>query len=390
MDTRLTAVIDLGCIEKNIDGMYERLCDAGYPGIGIMAVIKADGYGHGAVPIAKLLEGKPFIKGFAVATCSEALELRRAGINSLILILGFTFPESYEDLVRYDIRPAVFKYDMAEALSNEALRQGKKAKIHIKLDTGMGRIGYVPSPESALEIQRIAALEGIETEGVFTHFARADMTDKSYTDGQIEKFISFTDELKDKYGVDFSIRHCQNSAGIIRFPDACGHGKLLGMARAGITTYGLWPSDEVERDIMPLYPAMSLISHIAYIKTVPAGTPISYGGTFVSDSEMKVATIPAGYADGVPRSLSGKGSVLIRGKRAPILGRVCMDQFMVDVTGIPEVAEGDRTVLIGRDGEDAITFEEWQSLTGLLNYELACHIGKRVLRLIEQPKNGKI
>ena len=215
------------------------------------------------------------------------------------------------------------------------------------------------------------------TEGLFTHLARADESDLSAAGKQIDIFDSFTDNLA-SMGVTFRLRHFLNSAGILRLAGRGGE-----LVRAGITMYGLWPSPEVERDIIDIYPAMRIVSHIAYIKNVPEGTPVSYGGTFVSEHPMRIATIPTGYADGYPRSLSGCGDVLIRGRRAPILGRVCMDQFMVDVTHIPEAAEYDEVVLVGKDGDEEITFEEWQERSSLLNYELACHIGKRVPRRMQ-------
>jgi len=381
MGMRIEALISLDNVEKNIENLYANLDKDLNDRPKVMAVIKADGYGHGATEIARRLEGKEYIGGFAVATIEEAAALRAAGIKKPILILGYVFPESYRELVRLDIRPAVFKYETAKLLSAEALSQKKTVNIHIKLDTGMGRIGYVPSKEAAAEILRIKELPGVHLEGVFTHFARADMEDKEYTREQMKRFTDFCELLERDCGVVFDIYHCENSAGIIRFPSADGIKRNLSMVRSGITTYGMWPSSEVERDIVKLYPVMRLVSHIAYIKTVPEGTPISYGGTYVTQREMKVATIPAGYADGVPRSLSNIGSVLIRGQRSPILGRVCMDQFMVDVTDIPGAAEHDEVVLIGEDGGDRITFEEWEELTGLLNYELSCHISARVPRV---------
>ncbi len=380
MNMRIEAQISLENVEKNIENLYENLDKSVNSSPKVMAVIKADGYGHGAVEIAKRLEKKEYIGGFAVATIEEAAELRSSGIEKLILILGYVFPESFPELVRLDIRPAVFKYETAKLLSEEAVRQDKTVNIHIKLDTGMGRIGYVPSREAAEEIKRISQLPSVHLEGIFTHFARADMTDKAYTHEQIKRFSDFCTLLSDG-GVDFDIYHCENSAGIIRFPGANGMQRNLSMVRSGITTYGMWPSSEVEKDIVELFPVMRLVSHIAYIKEVPEGTPISYGGTFVTEKATRVATIPAGYADGVPRSLSNAGEVLIAGRRAKILGRVCMDQFMVDVTDIPEAKEHDEVVLIGSAGNDRITFEEWEQRTGLLNYELACHISARVPRV---------
>ncbi len=375
LNKRIKAYISVDNAEYNIKNLYDNVAAGNKKPPLIMPVIKADGYGHGALPLAERFETLPYVWGYAVATAGEAFHLREGGIKKPVLILGYTFPEDYEQLVALEIRCAVFKKEMALALSEEAQKQGKKAYIHIKADTGMGRIGYVKSEDAISEIKEIASLPGIETEGFFTHFAKADTPDDDFTRGQVEKFAAFRDDLL-KAGVSIKLSHCLNSAGIIRFPEYA-----MDMVRSGITTYGLYPSQEVSFDAVALKPVMELRSVIAYIKTVPAHTPISYGGTFVSEKEMKVATIPAGYADGVPRSLSNKGSVLIRGHRAPILGRVCMDQFMVDVSHIPGVAEGDVVTLIGSDKGETITFEQWQQLTGLLNYELACHISSRVERI---------
>ncbi len=374
-DMRIQAEINLGNLEKNTVGMYEHLKKYSEEDPGIIAVIKADGYGHGALPIAERLAPLSFIFGFAVATTKEALELVHAGIKKPVLILGFAFEQDFESIVKHGIRSAVFKYDTAKALSKEAVRQGKSAYIHIKLDTGMGRIGFLHTPESVEEIKRITELPGIVTEGLFSHLAKADMADKAPGAEQIDRFYAFRDELL-RAGVSFKYCHILNSAGIIRFPE-----RQSGISREGICLYGLWPSADVERDIVPIYPVMRLVSHISYIKNVPGGTPISYGGTYITDGEKRIATIPAGYADGVPRALSNRGSVLIKGCRAPVTGRVCMDQFMVDVSDIPGVKECDEAVLIGASGDESISFEDWEKLTGTLNYELACHIGKRVERV---------
>lgn len=367
---RVEANIDLNSFVYNMESMHNNLSD----GTKMMAVIKTDGYGHGALEIAKKINGLPYLFGYAVATVEEAIALREGGIDKPILILGFTFPESYKDIVKYDLRPAVFKYDMAKALSDEAVLQNKTVNFHIKIDSGMGRIGFIPSSDSTNVIQEISALPNVKMEGIFTHFAKADMTDHSPTELQYKKFTGIIEELS-SIGVTFDIRHCCNSAGIIRFPHM-----QLDMVRAGITLYGLWPSDETERDIISLNSAMTLKSHIAYIKTVEEGTAISYGGTYVAKDKRRIATIPVGYGDGYPRALSNKGYVLIHGEKAPICGRVCMDQFMVDVTDIEGVAELDEVVLIGRQGNEEISMEFLGDISGRFNYELACDIGKRVPR----------
>ena len=275
-----------------------------------------------------------------------------------------------------NIRPAVFREDMLEQLSAAAKAAGKKIKIHIAVDTGMSRIGIFPDETGLDFVKKALETEGLQVEGMFTHFARADEADRSFTEEQLEKFVWLTEAVKERLGYDIPIRHCSNSAGIIEYPHA-----NMTMVRAGITLYGLWPSDEVRKDIVPLEPVMSLRSHIIYIKEISAGTPVSYGGTWAPDHTVRLATVPVGYGDGWPRSLSNKGYVLIRGQKAPIRGRVCMDQFMVEVTDIPDAAEGDEVTLIGRDGDAYISMEEVGDLSGRFNYELACDINPRVPRV---------
>ena len=344
---RVEAEIDLGAIRDNFAAMRGRLRDD----TKMIAVVKTDAYGHGAVRIAEMMEPEAYIWGFAVATTEEAVELRRAGIRKPILCLGFVFPQDYDLLVRLQIRPATFKLSMARQLSEAASRAGMILPVHLAVDTGMGRIGFQVCEEDADEAAEIAKLSNLKVEGLFTHFARADERDKDYTQEQFRKYCRFEQMLEER-GVSIPLRHAANSASIMELP-----GTHLDAVRAGITIYGIYPSDEVDRNLMPMKPAMSLISHICYIKKVPAGTSISYGGTFVTERESRIATIPVGYGDGYPRSLSNKGSVLIRGRRAPIVGRVCMDQFMVDVTEI-EAEEFDRVTLLGQDGKDAVTTDE--------------------------------
>lgn len=367
---RVEAEIDLGAIRDNFAAMRGRLRDD----TKMIAVVKTDAYGHGAVRIAEMMEPEAYIWGFAVATTEEAVELRRAGIRKPILCLGFVFPQDYDLLVRLQIRPATFKLSMARQLSEAASRAGMILPVHLAVDTGMGRIGFQVCEEDADEAAEIAKLSNLKVEGLFTHFARADERDKDYTQEQFRKYCWFEQMLEER-GVSIPLRHAANSASIMELP-----GTHLDAVRAGITIYGIYPSDEVDRNLMPMKPAMSLISHICYIKKVPAGTSISYGGTFVTERESRIATIPVGYGDGYPRSLSNKGSVLIRGRRAPIVGRVCMDQFMVDVTEI-EAEEFDRVTLLGQDGKDAVTADELGRLSGRFPYELVCDISKRVPRV---------
>ena len=375
---RICAEINLNAVAYNFKSMKDRLT----PETKMIAVVKTDGYGHGAIPIAHMVQEYPYIWGFAVATIEEAVLLRKAGIEKPILILGFVFPDAYEDVVRYDIRPAVFKLSMARQLSEEAVRQQKKVYFHIKVDTGMSRIGFSDTAESADVVKEISKLPNVEMEGLFTHFARADEKDKQWAYLQFERYQAFSQMLKDRE-VPIAIHHCSNSAGIYDMPEA-----NMDLVRAGISIYGMYPSEEVNKLAAPIVPVMSLKSHIVYIKELQPGSQISYGGTFVVEHPMKVATIPVGYGDGYPRSLSGKGRVLIRGCEAPILGRICMDQFMVDVTEIPNVKEGDMVTLIGSDGGYEITMEELAEKSGRFHYELACDIGKRVPRRFW--KDGKI
>lgn len=368
---RVYAKIDLDAAAYNMEQMKNRIGG----GARLIAVVKTDAYGHGAVPLAEVFEKLDYVWGYAVATLDEGIVLRKHGIKKPILVLGCVFPDQYDDMVRNEIRAAVYMEEMAGKIAEAAERAGQKAYIHIKVDTGMGRIGFPVTEESADIIDRISRMENIEVEGMFTHFAKADERDKTYTYEQHRKFMWMKVQME-KRNVVIPYYDCDNSAGIIDFPDM-----KHDLARAGISTYGMYPSEEVNRDAVDLKPVLSLVSHVIFVKTVEPGTSISYGGTFVAPKQMKVATIPVGYGDGYPRSLSNKGCVLIHGKRARILGRVCMDQFMVDVTDIPEVQFMDQAVLIGEDQDDRITVEELAELSGRFNYEFVCCLGKRIPRV---------
>lgn len=376
--SRAYARIDLDAVAYNMEQMKQSL----EPQTKMMAVIKADGYGHGAVPIAEMLETKDYLWGFAVATLDEAVVLRTEGIKKPILVLGCVFPDQYLEMLKHDIRMNIYTEEMAEAISRMAAGEGLCAHMHIKLDTGMGRLGFDMSDSSVEAITRISQLPNVEMEGIFTHFAKADETDKTFTEKQLRDFSEMTERLAEN-GVRFAYEHCANSAAIIDIKEA-----NFDLVRAGISTYGLYPSEEVNKENVKLKPAMALKSHVAFVKEIHEGTPISYGGTFVSEKKMRIATIPVGYADGYPRSLSNKGWVLIRGKKAPIVGRICMDQFMVDVTDIDGVSFGDTVTLIGRDGNETITVEELGELSGRFNYEFVCDLGKRIPRVY--VKNGSI
>lgn len=369
---RVWADIDLDAVVYNMEQMHSNL----KPGTQMMGVIKTDGYGHGAVQIGRELEKLDYVFGMAVATAEEALILRHCGITKPVLILGYTFPYAYEELIKADVRMAVFKSDMLKEIDACAAKVNKKALVHIKVDTAMSRIGVKPDDDGMEFVKECFSMEHIQAEGIFTHFAKADEKDKQPVKEQLEIYKGFLKRIKEEGGYDIPIRHCSNSAGIVELPEA-----NMDMVRAGITLYGLWPSEEVSKEIISLKPVLSLKSHIVYIKEISRGTCISYGGTFQAHKTMRIATIPVGYGDGYPRGLSNKGEVLICGRRAPICGRVCMDQFMVDVTEIPEAKEGDEVVLIGRDGGESITMEELGDLSGRFNYELACDLGKRIPRV---------
>jgi alanine racemase len=371
------AIVDLDAIENNLKEMAHLT----KKGTKMISVIKADGYGHGAVELSRVIEPLEFIYGFATATVEEAVTLRQNGVKKPIFVLGFVFEELYETAAEHDIGLTVFSLDAAKQMSQTAGQCGKELTVHIKLDTGMGRIGYPVTEESADEIAQIMKLPYINVESIFTHFSKADERDKTYAHEQLAKYDVMIQMLEQR-GVSIPLQHCSNSAGIIDMPEA-----NKDMVRAGITQYGLWPSDEVCKERIYLEPAMSVVSHVVHVKDIKEGDKISYGGTFEAREPMRVATIPLGYADGYPRTLSNKGWVLIHGKKARILGRVCMDQFMVDVTNIEDVQVADKVTLIGRDGDETITMELLGDLSSRFNYELACDINKRIPRIY--VKNGK-
>ena len=361
--------IDLDQIARNFAVVQKK---AGVP---VMAVVKADAYGHGAIQVARLLQGKCAF--FGVSSMLEALELRRAGLREPILILGKTPISAFADAIRENIRPTIFCYEDALALSETAIAVNKTARFHFAVDTGMGRIGFQPTVENADLCAKIARLPGLIAEGLFSHFATADCADLSRARQQAQIFDDFDAMLKDR-GVEIPIRHLDNSAGIMNF--LCRYE----MVRSGIVTYGMYPSDEVDSNLLSLAPALEWVSHVAHIKTLPAGCPISYGGTYVTTSPTIIATIPVGYADGYRRSLSNRFYVLIHGKKAPILGRICMDQMMVDVTAIEDVKPGDTVTLVGTDGDATITMEEISAQADSFNYEFVCGISRRVPRFYYQ------
>ena len=372
--SRVYADIDLAAVKYNMESMHRNL----KAGTQMVAVIKTNAYGHGDSEIAKALEDLPYLWGYAVATVDEAVNLIEEGRKKPFLVLGISFEEQYEDIIKYGIRPAICEYETAKKLSELAVREHKICQIHIKVDTGMSRIGFQVSGEAADIIAQISNLPNINIEGIFTHFAKADEYDKSATHRQIELFQQMIQMLEARE-VSIPIHHCSNSAGIVEIPEA-----NMDMVRAGITLYGLWPSNEVDKERISLKPVMSIKSRIAFVKELEKGRQISYGGTYETTSKRMIATIPVGYGDGYSRGLSNKGYVLIHGKKAPICGRVCMDQFMVDITEIPEAKVEDPVTLLGKDGDSCITMEELGALSGRFNYEFACLITPRVPRIYEQ------
>lgn len=358
--------IDLDAISANFDAI------AAKAKVPVMAVVKADAYGHGAIQVARLLQDRCAF--FGVSSMLEATELRRAGLTTPILILGHTPVKAFDSAIREGIRPTIFRYEDALALSQAAVAAGISAPFHFAVDTGMSRIGFPVTEEAADICAQIAKLPGLVPEGIFSHFATADCADLSRSREQAKRFDAFCDLLKAR-GVTVPIRHLNNSAGLMNFDTH------YEMVRAGIVTYGMYPSEEVSPELLTLKPALQFMSKVTFVKTLPAGREISYGGTYVTTEETRVATVPVGYADGYRRSLSGKFYCLIHGKKAPILGRICMDQMMVDVTQIPQTKPGDRVTLVGNDGAETITMEQIAAAADSFNYEFVCGISRRVPRI---------
>ncbi len=365
---RVYADVDLDAIIINVKEIASQLEND----TKIYAVIKADAYGHGAVPVGKALE--EHVYGFAVATIMEAMELRDNGIKCPILVLGHTPESEYVTSIENDIDITIFDLESALALEEIAMSMEKQAKCHIKIDTGMNRIGFKPDEACIDDIVKIKNLKWVNAYGIFTHFAASDSMDKTFAKKQLDMFNMLLERLYD-YGVEFEIKHCANSAAIIDMPYA-----TMDAVRAGIAIYGMYPSEYVNKRRVMLRPALELKSYVAMVKEVAAGEGISYSSTYVTPQKMKIATVPVGYGDGYPRSLSNKGYVLINGKKANIVGRICMDQMMVDVTDIENVKTGDVVVILGNSGDECITVEELGELSGRFNYEFTCCISKRVPR----------
>ena len=372
---RIYAQIDLSALRANAITVHE----LGKDDTGMIPVIKANAYGHGAGACAMALAGLPFVKGFAVAAAYEALMLRSQGVTQKILMLGHAMPSEVQELISRRIVIPVSGYEAAENLSQQAVRLGMPALTAIAVDTGMHRIGFRPDEESAAVIEKIAALPGIVMDTMFTHYAKADEEDPEPARRQLAAFRAFHERLS-AAGVRFEDVHASNSAAGIRMRE-----EGMDAVRLGILLYGLMPSDVIARMIaeegIDIRPVMSIRSQIVHLQRLEAGDAVGYGGTYVAKEQRVIATVPAGYADGYPRSMSGKGEVLVHGKRVPITGRVCMDQFMADVTDIPDIAVGDEVVLLGTQGTETITAEELAEVSGRFNYEIPCLITDRVKRI---------
>ncbi|MBR4400336.1 MAG: alanine racemase [Synergistes sp.] len=372
---RVYAEVDLDRIVHNAKLLREKMPR----GEKFIAVVKADAYGHGAAQVAEALSG--IADAYAAATAEEALQLRKSGVKKPIYTLGFIPCGRIADAVRNEIRMTVYERSFAEEVSRIASAMGQTAELHIKIDTGMRRIGFEPDGTAADEIEKISRLPSIHMEGIFTHLATADEHDKSASDRQVGLFRSMIETLGAR-GIKFPVIHCENSAAIMD----CSY-RGFTAARAGVAIYGMFPSDSLNDMGLDLRAALQLKSRIIYIKKIPAGTPVGYGGTFVTRRPTVLATIPAGYADGVPRALSNKGSVIIRGQKAPIAGNICMDQMMADVTDIAGVKKEDEVTIIGESGGEKISAADTAKLAGTINYEITCGISKRVPRIFF--KNGK-
>ena len=373
---RLVAEIDLDAVDFNIKSIIKRVGGRAK----IIGTVKADAYGHGAVEVSKVLEENG-IDMFSVAMIDEGINLRNNGIKAPILVLGLTPPEYVKEAVEYDLIQTVSDYNTAEAISKAAKELNKKAVIHIKIDTGMGRIGFRPEKEAFDEIENISKLENIEINGIFTHFCTSDEKDKTFTYVQKEKFVYAVNELE-KRGINIPLKHASASAGLMDFDDL-----FFNAVRPGIILYGYYPSDDVMKDRLPIKPVMSLKSYVMYIKDIENGDTIGYGRTYMANEKRTIATIPAGYADGYNRLLSNKGCVLVNGKRAQLKGRICMDQCMADITGI-NAKQWDEVVLMGKQGNEEITADEIANEIGTISYEVLCMVSKRVPRVY--IKNGKV
>ncbi len=362
---RTYAAIDLDAIAHNLTELKKKI----KKGVLSLAIVKADAYGHGAVGVAKAIQDD--VDYFGIAELGEAVELREAGVNKPILVLSYTSPYQYETLVKHELTQTIFNYDDAVALSQAAVKLNKIARVHIAVDTGMSRIGFFCNAESVETVKRINDLPNIYIEGIFSHYACADCVERETTNKQTQVFKDFITQLENR-GMYIPIKHLCNSAGILSVDEQ------FDMVRLGIVMYGLYPDECVNDGSINLKPAMKIVSHVSHVKEVPEGSGVSYGHTYFTDKPTRIATVCIGYADGYSRSLSNKGRVLINGEYAPVIGRVCMDQLMVDVTSLSSVEVGDEVVVLGTDGDNSITAEDIAKLTDTINYEVVCQFQKRV------------
>lgn len=375
---RAWAEIDLDAIAHNVREIKRIVGKR----VEMMGVVKADAYGHGVLEVVRTLLDNG-VTQLAVSMLDEAIQIRQMGIKVPILILSYTDPARAEEIVLNDVTQTVFSHDLARALSAASVKLGRSAKIHVKVDTGMTRVGFMPGYSAVKNIMEIGRLPGLIIEGLFTHFASADETERDYTLLQFERYMSVCSELA-RVGIHIPVKHVCNSAGIIQYPDM-----YLDLVRPGVILYGLYPSQQVDKEKICLKPAMTLKANIILVKDVEQDTCISYGRTFRTSRQSRIATIPIGYADGYTRLLSNKGRVLINGEFAPIVGRVCMDQCMVDVTDLKqEVHVGDEVVLFGSQNGACIGVDEVAADIGTISYEMVCIIGKRIPRVY--LKDGKI
>ncbi|HHT50656.1 MAG TPA: alanine racemase [Eubacteriaceae bacterium] len=365
--------IDLDAIRENIIKIKE-LCGEQTE---IMGIVKADGYGHGSIQVSKILieEG---VRYLAVSSLDEGIVLRKAGIEYPILILGYTPEEQLGDTIEWNIIQTVYNLDTARILDKQGEKHNKKVKVHIKIDTGMGRLGFRGKEQIINAILEISKMENIEIEGLYTHYSVSDKKDKKYTREQLNKFLDISRILEDK-NIHIPLKHTANSAAVIDMGNT-----YFDLIRPGIIIYGLYPSDEVIKVNLSLKPAMAFKTRIAHIKSVGKNSSISYGRKYITSEEKLIATLPVGYADGYSRMLSGRAKVLIHGKKAPIIGSICMDQCMVDISEIPDAKIGDEVVLFGPD----LPAEELAEKIGTINYEIICMVNKRVPRVYIQ--NNKI
>lgn len=361
--------VDLTALKKNLNSL--RGCTA--PGTEMMTVIKADAYGHGALRVADLYR-KEGVKRFAIVMIQEGVELRVNSFNEPILIIGNTLEDDYPELVKYNLTPTIYKYSQAEELNRIAVMQGKKVNVHIEIDTGMGRLGFIPSAEAVEDIIKISQLTNIFVEGIYTHLATADrLKDQSYVNIQYDKFMKILNQLEDA-GIHIPIKHMSNSAATINFPKM-----HLDMVRPGTSLYGLYPGAEMAAaPTVELFPAMSVKAKLVHIKLVPIGTKVSYSGTFEAKRPTVIGVVPLGYVDGIFRQLANKGSVLLKGQRCPIVGNICMDQFMIDITDVTNPQLGDEVVIIGNQGKERITADEVGALVNTISVEVVTRLGKRM------------